>query len=139
MREAPIWFAFPDSRAANLALETLTELGYHAHAAEREGKPAVWVVVEDNDLTSALEIAQACGGSLLDTDSETPESAVFNQAYDMDTVRIPAHLVNEDEPDAHVPGDADIGIGTVGSADDDGAAFDPSGDDYDHISAGVRL
>ncbi|TNJ65853.1 hypothetical protein FE784_13105 [Paenibacillus hemerocallicola] len=139
MSQAPIYFEFPDSAAAAIALDTLTELGYHAHATGQEGKAGVQLYIDHNDLTSALEIAQANGGNLLDTDTTPAETESYSMAYDLDSVPIPAHVVNEDWPESYY---TSAGGGTIGSADENGAdpdLFDPSGDDYDRFSAGVRL
>lgn len=141
MSESPIFFEFPDSAARANALDTLTELGYHAHQTEREGKPCVQLYIDHNDLTSALEIAQASGGVLLDTDTAVSEPDSYRLAYDLDAVPIPAHLVNEDWPESYFTSGTD---GAAGFADESETAsaeetFDPSGDDYDGFSAGVRL
>lgn len=139
MSQAPIHFAFPDSASAAIALETLSELGYHAHKAEEAGHPGIRLYIDQNDLTSALEIAQAHGGTLLETDEAGARSETYNAAYDVDAVPIPAHVVNEDWPESYF---TSAEAAAIGAADESGAApgtFDPSGDDYDHFSAGVRL
>ncbi|PYI50715.1 hypothetical protein [Paenibacillus flagellatus] len=141
MTQAPIYFQYEDARAADIAIDTLSELGYHVHPFEQDGKPGLRLYVDHNDLTSALEIAQANGGTLLDTDCAPSEATSYDEAYGMDAVRIPAHLVNEDWPETYFDGGGPV-PGTIGSADENGAdpaMFDPSGDDYDHFSAGVRL
>ncbi|SFK95959.1 hypothetical protein SAMN03159341_102391 [Paenibacillus sp. 1_12] len=117
MSYVPIVFRFPDDRSASLAYDTLVEIGYHVHQAEQEGQTIVQVFVDHSELTSALEIAQAHGGELMLADEEitgegddgagsdkfagieltdTAESQLFNMAYGMNMVPIPAHLVNED-------------------------------------------
>ncbi|RKN65147.1 hypothetical protein [Paenibacillus ginsengarvi] len=125
MSEAPIYFEFSDSSAAVMALDTLSELGYHAHATELDGKPGVQVYIDKNDLTSALEIAQASGGMLLSTERAAADADSYKLAYELDSVPIPAHLVNEDWSESYFSGD--------GAATSE--AFDPSGDDYSHFSA----
>ncbi|MDF2662556.1 MAG: hypothetical protein K0Q94_5347 [Paenibacillus sp.] len=141
MSHAPIYFEFPDSRSANLAVDTLTELGYHVHATEIDGRPGLELYVEHNDLTSALEITQATGGTLLDTDGSVSGNAAYEEAYALDTVPIPAHTVNEDWPESYFSdtsrGDTD-GTGFANAADGP-ETFDPSGDDYDHFPAGIKL
>lgn len=96
MSQNPICFEFADSAAAALALETLTELGYHAHAVEAASRPGLALYMDQNDLTSALEIAQANGGRLADTETAKGAMKRFESAYGLDEIFIPAHLVNED-------------------------------------------
>ena len=142
MSQAPIYFAFADAGAASLALDTLNELGYHAHETEHEGKPAIQLYIDHNDLTSALEITQASGGVLLEESAMGARADSYTTAYGIDTVPIPAHMVNEDWSESYytsdasgLPGPAPAASANTGEAE----SFDPSGDDYDHFSAGVRL
>lgn len=133
MSHVPMIFQFKDRHAASLAHDTLTEIGYHVHMADRGDQPVVQVFVDHSELTSALEIAQAHGGDLLPAEEQTYASAadvdtsgegqLYNMAYGMDMVPIPAHLVNED-----------AGADAPLSSD-----FDPSGDDYDGFDAGVHM
>ncbi|WP_240414116.1 DNA/RNA helicase [Paenibacillus periandrae] len=116
MSSVPIVFRFQDDGAAALAYDTLLEIGYHAHQDVQEGQWIVQVFVDHSELTSALEIAQAHGGELLlsgegtagdeDDDSgvfiggnltDAAGGQLFNTAYGLDMIPIPAHLVNEDE------------------------------------------
>lgn len=96
MSDSPILFQFPDAKSAKIALDTLLELNYHAHLAEREKKPTIHIFVDQNDLTSALEIAQANGGCLTASALNDREEDYYNTAYRIDNVPIPAHLINED-------------------------------------------
>lgn len=141
MSQAPIYFQFADAAAADLALDTLTELGYHAHVTDKEGKPAVQLYLEQNDLTSALEIAQANGGVLLDTDRSATAADTYRSAYGLDSVPIPAHVVNEDWPESYFSSNEAVSANAaaIPASGSDSDTFDPSGDDYDHFSAGVRL
>lgn len=135
MSTAPIYFIFPDKRSALLALDTLQEIGFRADMLEHrhpDHKPALQVLVDRGDLTSALEIAQAHGGQLCETE-DTQEPAVYTSAYNLDGIRIPAHTVTEDLPEEYMQGGPDR------APEDDRDVFDPSGEDYDHFSAGVRL
>jgi len=90
--EAAIMFEFNDGSSATLASEILQQLGYSPviHDSNR-----VHIHMEGSDLTSALEIAQAYGGQLVEQ-SEIEESIVTNTAYSLDAIAIPAHVVNED-------------------------------------------
>jgi hypothetical protein len=138
--DASIFFQYPDDRSAEVAYDTLLELGYHAHRMERDGRPIVQLFVESGDLTSALEIAQASGGTMMDTsENAASEPDTYRLAYDLDSVRIPAHIVNEDlDGGLYADGAAAEPAGSV-DADGNPDLFDPSGDDYDHFQAGIRL
>jgi len=140
-------FRFEDSRSAKLAMDTLLELGFRV-------KPLLRIHFDHGDLTSALEIAESCGGTL-DLPREAAgrampvsERAAFDAAYQLHELEasaslpVPAHVVTEDLPEeylhpaaasAAVPGAAD----TAGDAVKGG--FDPSADDYDHLDPGVHL
>jgi hypothetical protein len=97
---AMIWFQFEDPQSARLAFDTLQELGYQSGAAAREANK-IQIHVDHSDLTSALEIAQAHGGMLMDAQHQSLEGEVYSMAYDMEQVNIPAHVVNEDWPDGY--------------------------------------
>jgi hypothetical protein len=94
MQEASITFQFPDFKSAVTALDTLEELGYESSHHETSCGNVVHIHMERNDITSALEIAQAHGGALME--QATPENEIYQSAYSMDAIRIPAHTVNED-------------------------------------------
>lgn len=152
---APIFFQFDDMASAADAADTLRELGFRT-------KPILRVAVSGGDLTSALEILQAHGGTLAELTEphrlHLSEQEAFASAYALDGIPLPAHTVNEDFPEAYMhPGQSvDFGqyaasiLADAVSADlenseaggDEGrgftdARFDPSGDDYDRISPGV--
>lgn len=135
MSDSPIFFEFDEERSALLALDMLEELGYRPRMTDGTGKPALHIHVEKQDVTSALEIAQAYGGRLTDrvegvTDGMADGDA-YSLAYDLNEgIRIPAHVVTEDftEQYAHPSG------GT-GLTDD----FNPVEETYDGFSAGVHL
>lgn len=135
MSTAPIYFQFTDKKSALMALDTLQEVGFQADMLEHrhpDHKPTLQVLVDRGDLTSALEIAQAHGGRLCET-METREPEVYTSAYNLDGIMIPAHTVTEDLPEQYMEG----AKGALQDSDDD--VFDPSGDDYNHFSAGLRL
>lgn len=144
MHLAPIYFQFAESRAAYQAMDTLHELGFRANwidHAHPEHKPTLQVYIENNDLTSALEITQSFGGTLLETDEGESESQAFTSAYGLNGIPIPAHLVNEDLPEGYMsPADGDGGAfrGTTSDNSDD-KPFDPSDDDYSQFSAGIHM
>ncbi|GAA4866518.1 hypothetical protein GCM10023310_52710 [Paenibacillus vulneris] len=142
MTGVPIFFEFENEKSALLAKETLEELGYHT-GLHREWKlPALHIDVENNDLTSALEIAQAHGGRLKEMEGAATESDTYAMAYnEADYISIPAHLINEDlmENDSTT---ADTFPGVAAGESDSGnghPVFDPSTDDYNYFDAGVRL
>lgn len=133
----PIFFEFAQERDALLAMDTLEELGYKPDLLERPAKPTVHIHVDAQDLTSALEIAQAHGGRLVEEEQAQSEPATYAMAYDLEgSIRIPAHTVNEDWPEGYAESAAMI-ADRVPS--DEEAAFDPSADDYNHFRAGIRL
>lgn len=155
---APIYFQFTDKKSALLALDTLQEVGYTADMLDHrhpEHQPVLQVLVENADLTSALEIAQAHGGRLYETvDNEEPE--VYTSAYGLEGLSIPAHTVTEDLPESYLAGEAltdrdvqaqsreeaeaIVAANAARQAAEEGApVFDPSGEDYNHFSAGVHL
>ncbi|MFD1956426.1 hypothetical protein ACFSL6_20140 [Paenibacillus thailandensis] len=126
-------FNFADSKSAAIACDTLQELGYDPvlHEGNR-----VHIHLNGDDLTSALEIAQANGGVLAEQ-SNLSESLVVNTAYALDGLSIPAHIVNEDwlaEEENEAAGlrnrDED--------ADTDGE-FLPDAGDYGYFSGDVKI
>jgi hypothetical protein len=138
MSAIPIFFEFDQEKDALLALDTLEELGYSPNLLTHVERPTLHIHVDDQDLTSALEITQAHGGKLVEKKESYSEPAAFAMAYDLeDSIRIPAHVVNEDwaddyaNPEAHQMGNAIL--------NEEEAGFDPSTDEYDHFSPGVRL
>ncbi|XEC93930.1 hypothetical protein AB6A23_21675 [Paenibacillus tarimensis] len=91
-RSNAIRFEFSDYSSMVLAWGTLQELGY---SPVREDGNRVHIHLDGGDLTSALEIAMAYGGRLVE---QTPleGSCITDSAYSMDSIPIPAHIVNED-------------------------------------------
>ncbi|MBM7567726.1 hypothetical protein [Paenibacillus sacheonensis] len=85
-------FQFADSNAASLASGTFQELGYDP--VIQQGSE-VHIHMRGDDITSALEIAQSHGGQLT-VESSIPEISLTNEAYRMENITIPAHVVNED-------------------------------------------
>jgi len=100
MKHAALLFQFPEDSQAMLAAETLEELGYEPQLHEG-GR--LHIHVQNEDLTSALEIVQCCSGHLLE---HAPAEAVTvtDFAYGMDEIPIPAHTVNEDWVDSYQEG-----------------------------------
>jgi hypothetical protein len=97
---APIFFEFRGEREAHLAMDTLQELGYRPGFLNNAGKPTLHVHVDNQDLASALEIAQSFGGILTELSGED-EKRLYDAAYAMEGLSIPAHLVNEDWPEGY--------------------------------------
>ncbi|AFC27420.1 hypothetical protein PM3016_450 [Paenibacillus mucilaginosus 3016] len=138
MNSAPITFEFESRKAALLAMDTMEELGYRTALHDEPQKPLLHVIVDKGDITSALEIAEAHGGRLIETADFPNEPAVFAMAYDPDGgIIIPAHLVGPDEVDISA---AAYG-GGPGSAytNEDDDTFDPSREDYNGFDAGIHL
>lgn len=142
MTGAPIFFEFENEQSARLAMDMLEELGYPTGMHSEMKRPTLHIKVERNDLTSALEIAQAHGGLLKEIPGLATESDTFAMAYnEADFIAIPAHVVNEDWNEQYATSSASIpGVGAGESDFGNGAeVFDPSDDDYNHFDAGVRL
>ncbi|QGQ98616.1 hypothetical protein EHS13_28905 [Paenibacillus psychroresistens] len=118
MDKVPVYLQFAHEKTALQAFDTLQELEYNVELLEHEHVehiPTLVLYVNNTDLTSALEIAQAHGGWIVEGKRSIPELEILTSAYELDYVPIPAHVVNDEE------------IG------------DPSEGDYDHFPAGVRL
>lgn len=133
----PIFFEFDQTRDALLALDTLEELGYKPELLEGE-RATLHIHLDEQEITSAIEIAQSHGGRLVERPQTQSEQATFAMAYDLEgSIRIPAHTVNEDWSDSYAASVVVTDRDAVPS--DDEAAFDPSADDYNHFSAGIRI
>jgi hypothetical protein len=142
MYPGAIYFEFENARSALLAQDTLEELGYKTGFHSELNRPALHIQLDQNELTSALEIAQAHGGRLLEHEDGFSDSKAFSMAYDEhDFISIPAHIVNEDWTDDYAAHSDNPASGEAGESDSGNGAevFDPSGDDYNHFNAGVRL
>ncbi|MNI14573.1 hypothetical protein D3C73_678370 [compost metagenome] len=141
MNAAAIYFKFDQKKDAYQALDTLEELGYQPHMDTQIGQTTLHIHVEGQDLTSALEIALAHGGTLLEQHELYPstESEVYQAAYDLNgNIPIPAHLVNEDWTESYASSPGGMSQSDKRRWDDD-EVFDPSGDGYDHFEPGVHL
>ncbi|TBL71195.1 hypothetical protein [Paenibacillus thalictri] len=143
MDAAPIHFQFDQTPSAKLAVETLDELGYTAKLQESGGTSLLHLTLEKGDLTSALEIVQAFGGKWVEYSDSSSETAAYNTAYEIDDVAIPAHVVNEDWPAGYAETESatdDYGaVSTSSPYQEKDGRVDPSGEDYDHFLAGIRL
>lgn len=102
MDKKSIIFEFEDKRSAFLALDTLEELGYEVFYHAECSKPTLHIHIEKNDLTSALEIIQAHGGTMVERATE--ENNYINAAYGIEKgqIPIPAHTVVEDLPEGYL-------------------------------------
>jgi hypothetical protein len=132
-----VLFEFSHSTSADAAYATLLELGYKP---VRNGSGQLHIHLNRGDLTSALEIAMAHGGYLLDQVG-IREDAMFCSAYDTDAIPIPAHIVNEDMAD--VPYGTDTSgaaqdLSMTGADGEPGNEFLPQHDDYGFFSGDVR-
>nr|WP_246628286.1 hypothetical protein [Paenibacillus oenotherae] len=88
-------FQFADAASAANASGVLRDLGYEP-VVHQGGQ--VHIHLHGSDLTSALEIVQASGGTMVVHSSieEAGGNMVLDEAYGMDAIPIPAHIVNED-------------------------------------------
>jgi hypothetical protein len=135
----PIFFEFDQTRDALLALDTLEELGYKPELLEEE-RATLHIHLDAQEITSAIEIAQSHGGRLVDRPQMQSEQATFAMAYDLEgSIRIPAHTVNEDWSDSYAASTVNATADRDALPSEDEAAFDPSADDYNHFSAGIRI
>jgi len=94
MSLGPILVQFREEDDTKLAMNALNELGYIAGMFDYGGKATLHVHVDNQDLTSALEIVQAYGGDLIEVNQGEVDKQ-YNEAYNLDTIPIPAHFVNE--------------------------------------------
>lgn len=92
MAHRALMFQFPDETSASKACGTLDELGYDP---QPHGVGRLHIHVEREDLTSALEIVQSHGGELI-SESAAEDVSLTASAYNLDSLPIPAHTVNED-------------------------------------------
>ncbi len=99
---------FRDESMAILATDTFDELGYEPHL---HGGGRLHIHVRNEDLTSALEIMQCHGGRIMDG-AHADAYTLTQMAYDLDTIPIPAHTVNEDWVDGY-ESEASAATGTV--------------------------
>ncbi|MFD2615078.1 DNA/RNA helicase [Paenibacillus gansuensis] len=91
-----ILFEFADELSAHKAYDTLTELDYSAVLHDDAERPSLHLHLHNDDLPSALQIAQSYGARLIEEPHGLSDAAVHNSAYGMDSLLIPAHVVNED-------------------------------------------
>ncbi|MBD2867910.1 hypothetical protein [Paenibacillus arenilitoris] len=128
-------FDFNDDQSAALACETLRELGYETvlHDGSR-----MHIHLEGGDLTSALEIAQAHGGQLVEQAPITSD-ALNGSAYSLDAIPIPAHLVNEEWSSDFGEREEGAGLRNRDEDADYGDDFLPDPGTYDHFSGDVRI
>jgi hypothetical protein len=145
-REGPvIVFEFADERTARNAMETFEELGYDPEWHDSESpQTRVGIRVVSEDLTSALEIGQAYGGTLLTSAHAKvhvaqEEEEVYKMAYDLDQE-------TDSEMATAEPGAASAGRDRLDATgpepeipgSDEGPLYDVSADTYDHFSGDVR-
>jgi hypothetical protein len=100
MAHTAILFRFPQEKAARQAFDTLQELGYDPQLHEGG---LLHIHVENEDLTSALEIVQAHGGEWVEQ-APAPSVTFVSSACEPDAIPIPAHLVHEDWEDGSAYG-----------------------------------
>jgi len=107
MTHDAIRLQFPDMRAASEAFELLQELDYRPEIVCEGESPELDVHIERSDVQSALEIALAYGGQLLEPGAVRP--APFR--FDLEEIDIPAHTVTEDFPDDYAEGMSNAYLG----------------------------
>ncbi|MBD7968842.1 hypothetical protein [Paenibacillus gallinarum] len=106
-----ITILFPDQTKARGAFETLLELGYKP---EMLGSGLMDVKIEQQDITTALEIVEVFEGKIQDENGNR-EGIIPNSDAKHDTefayLSIPAHTVNEDLDEAYLSGRSDNPFG----------------------------
>lgn len=136
-----IVYQFADMRTALEALDIFEELGYDPSLVEADGQPPkVAIRIIREDITSALEIGQAFGGTLLENEQGPEEGKAYEMAYDLQE----GALLSAEHRDGL--GDADrLDAGNdVGGpvpeipGSDEGPLYDVSADTYDYFSGDVR-
>jgi hypothetical protein len=123
MNHAALMFQFPDETSARLAGETLEDLGYEPQ--QHEGG-RLHIHVQDEDLTSALEIVQCYAGQLLEH-APAEVVVVTDIAYRMGDIPIPAHTVNEDWEEGYKGLGSEVSEENLTFVTDDGS--------YNHFEA----
>ncbi|WP_160036524.1 hypothetical protein [Paenibacillus sp. An7] len=111
VEEPAILTQFPDQTKARGAFETLLELGYKP---EMLGSGLMDVKIEQQDITTALEIIEVFEGKIQDENGNRERITPSFDAKD-DTefayLSIPAHTVNEDLDEAYLSGRSDNPFG----------------------------
>ncbi|MFD0676794.1 MULTISPECIES: hypothetical protein [unclassified Paenibacillus] len=144
MNAEAIFFEFDSVASAELAQSTLEELGYKSGVHSELSSPTLHIQINHTELTSALEIAQAHGGRLIEHGQGAREIDAYTQAYNNENlISIPAHVVNEDWTDDYAT-NANVDHSAADSTEESGSGkgeemFDPSEQDYNHFDAGVHL
>jgi hypothetical protein len=104
-KQVAIVFEFTDATSTDQAFSLLQELGYDP---AMHSPTSLHIHVVDEDLTSALEIVQAHGGTLVEQ-ATLKDELLASTAYSLDAVTIPAHMVNEDwVANEELPGIGDV-------------------------------
>jgi hypothetical protein len=138
MDEASIMFQFENRQAAFYAFDTLEELGYTPVFHTDEARPKLHIHVNQSDLTSALEIAQAHGGVFIEKQASEKANMTEHQAFlnsyfpDGEGITIPAHVVNEDWTEEYAGANVDRAV------PEQGELYERD-ESYDHFSADVRI
>jgi hypothetical protein len=121
--QAALWFQFAEDGKARIAWDTLRELGYEPQLHEGG---QLHIHVRGEDLTSALEIVQICGGDMV---RREPADTVLVDADGCGAaaIPIPAHTVNEDWPEPYAD--------RPEPEPPRESRFDPDTGEYDHFEA----
>ena len=136
MREAIIRFRFKDSHSSQIAYDTMRELGYQP--VLETGDDVFHIHVHRQDLTSALEIAASQGGELIEEGKE--ERMMIDDAYGMDMIPIPAHLVNEDwvDDENYANRSSGVDMDDLSSRDEEERGWNDE-ETTNHFTGGVHL
>ncbi|MDQ6421189.1 hypothetical protein RB620_17330 [Paenibacillus sp. LHD-117] len=124
-----IMFDFSDGSSAAMARDMLQELGYDP---VMHNESRMHIHVDGGDLTSALEIAQAHGGQLVEQ-AHIAEESITNTAYALNAITIPAHVVNEDWIASEDAANRDSDDTYVNEE------FLPDAGEYNHFSGDIHI
>lgn len=153
-----IVFQFMDMRTALHAMDTFEELGYDAELLGEGALPQVAIQVVNEDLTSALEIGQAYGGTLMEHGNGASGNRSFGMAYAIDSGEgerehseyDAGDPVSADSPEAHgseiretawynaKAGDSGLDGTEQHPPGEEEPLHDVSSEKYDHFSGDVR-
>lgn len=129
MDPSSILFQFEDRRSAYDAFDTLHELGYRPAFNTEGDLHQLYIHVDHSDLTSALEIVQAYGGTFVEQRSSETSRISEHQAMQWsyypneEGISIPAHVINEDWTEEYA----------------NQTDLYEADESYDHFSADVRI
>lgn len=135
MREGILRFRFDNVNSAHIAYDTMRELGYQS--VMETGDQTFHIHVNRQDLTSALEIAASQGGELVE-EPDIRAHEMIDDAYEMDLIPIPAHVVNEDWVNDDLYVRPDIAHDELSQRDEEASGWNDE-DTTNHFPSGIHV